>query len=248
MKESMNKPRVAFVPCDDANLPHLQRLINSLRKFHSEEELPLIRYDLNNVQDPNKWYYATPMIARELLKEYDCVIKMDADMLITGDISAVWDGDFDLSVVQNSNPRDFQNYPYQLLTIDPLQYVNNGLVGIKNAELVEHWWKLCQGPLFPAFQMREQDILNILVLMNYNIKYLDASDKWYGLISKGYWPQIEVRDAGRLTLPKNDEWPVDSDKQIVCLHWGGGNDPAKGNYKIKFQPEVVKRLDELVKP
>ena len=256
----MKKPRVAFCPCDDANLPFFVKMQNSLRKFHSEKELPLIRYEMKEIQDPMKWYKATPLIAKELIKDYDFVLKLDADQIITGDISEAWKGEQDVAVVQNSNPREHAAYPIQCLDIHPLQYVNCGFVGMRSEEFINHWFNLCQSYHFNNWQYREQDLLNIMVHYgNYNIKWLDASNKWYGLISKGFWAQIELTThictkevcnhnfQPRLILPKNEEWPQDEDKQIVCIHFAGGNDPDKGNYRIRFKPEVVKRLELLTK-
>ena len=39
------KKRVAFCPADQNNEKFFQQLQTSLRKFHSEENLPLIRFD-----------------------------------------------------------------------------------------------------------------------------------------------------------------------------------------------------------
>lgn len=80
----------------------------------------------------------------------------------------------------------------------------------------------------------------------YTVKLLDMSNKWHGLISKGYWPSIELV-GDKLILRKNDEWPIDEDKEIMAIHFAGGNDPQKGVYRTKFKPEVVKYLDSLVK-
>lgn len=235
---------IAFCPCDDNNLKHFERLEKSLRKFHSKEELPLIRTQSNG--DPMYWYKATPFEGLELLKSYDAVLKLDADTIITGDLMHVFEEDFDIAVVQNSNPREFQSYPYVFMNINPLDYVNCGLVVMKSKEFVAQWLNLCNSPIFPVCQMREQDLLNILLFSGYKVRYLDHSDKWHGLISKGYWPQVQVQ-GDNLILPKNDEWPVDSDKQIVAIHFAGGNDPNKGNYNILFSDEVVERLNWLTK-
>jgi hypothetical protein len=82
---------------------------------------------------------------------------------------------------------------------------------------------------------------------DYKVKLLDSMGKWNGLISKGYWPQIEIKDD-KLILPKNEEWPIDADKEICVLHWAGGNSPEKMKFKLRFKDEVVRRLEELVKP
>ena len=80
----------------------------------------------------------------------------------------------------------------------------------------------------------------------YKVRFLDQSEKWHGLVSKGYGGQMKVV-GDKIVLPKGD-WPPDGDKEIVVIHFAGGNDPSKGNYRIRYSTEVVKRLDELVKP
>ena len=73
------------------------------------------------------------------------------------------------------------------------------------------------------------------------------SDKWYGLISKWYWKEIE-KDGDRLVLKKNKEWPSDEDKTIKVIHVAGG---GKMGEKFKdldkdFKPEVASYLKTLI--
>lgn len=243
--------KIAFVVADDKNLSYYEMMLRSLRKFHSEEELPVKLISGNELKlrlakDPDFFYRATPTIAQELLKDYDVVIKLDADQIITGSLGELWDGVFDVAVVNNSNPREFKSYPYSFLNIHPYAYVNCGLVVMRSKEFVDFWYNFCFSTFWPSFQMREQDFYNILVHSNnYKIKRLDEGDSFYGLASKGYWPDIILKGE-QLFLPKGIEWP-DKDKLIKVLHWAGGNSPDKMNYKIRFKEEVVKRLDELTK-
>ena len=80
----------------------------------------------------------------------------------------------------------------------------------------------------------------------YNIKHLDVSPKWHGLVSKGYEPQMILKD-GKIILPKSTEWPLDESKEIVCYHMAGGNDPNKGNLRNKFSDEVMEYINSFVK-
>lgn len=249
------KKRCVFIPADKNNMKYAEMFIKSLRKFHSEEELPVIIIDENKVKqlgDPHFWYRATPIIAKALLKKYDEVLKADADQLILGNLDHIWEGEFDVAVVRNSNPKEHKNYPIQLLDIHPYSYVNCGFVVMKSPVFVDHWLKLCMSNHFNNFQYREQDLLNIMVFYMgsqfggpYKIKHLDDSDKWHGLVSKGYTPLTKMVD-GKVILPKNDEWPTE-DKQIVCYHWAGGNTPNKMNHKTIFPDDVSKYIDGLLK-
>jgi hypothetical protein len=204
--------------------------------------------------------YMTPIFINELLQEYDCVVRLDSDQIITGDISHVWEGDFDAGVVQNANPRELvaQNQlmgrSVSVWDIPPIDYVNCGFVVVKSERFAKHWLKLCT-PNRQHYQFYEQDFLNILCFYgDYNIRFLDRepNNKWHGLISKGYWSQIEKR-GDKLFLPakagaEHDIWPGDFDKEIVCIHWAGGVKSGGffENFETKFQPEVLTYLQSLL--
>ena len=231
----MKKKRVAFCPADNNNLKFFEQLEKSLRKFHPEEHLPLLRFD-NPTGDPLWWYRATPILARELLKEYETVIKCDADQIICGDISSIWNESevFDVGVVMND-----PLYPIGLWDISPLgRYYNNGLVVLKNREFVDHWYRLCFSPHFDRYQFREQDLLIILCsdYHNYKVKWLEEKD-FYGEQAKPYWAKAKLE--GDKIMHEGHE--------IKVIHFGGGNIPNKGNFRIKFQPEVVERIEWLIK-
>ncbi len=232
----MKKPRVIFVPADDNNLPHLVKFQNSLRKFHSEEELPLIRYDLKEVDDPLKWYKAKPLIARELLDEYEVVIGADADQIVLGDLSDIWQGEFDVATVLND-----PSYPIGVWDIKP--YYNNGLVVFKSKEFAEHWWRLCNTPHFNVYQYREQDLLNILCsdYFNYKVRSLDDTQV-YGEFAKPFLASSFLKD-NKVFFPIENKGEL----ELRIWHSGGGNTPDKGNYRLRFPEEVIKYIEELIK-
>lgn len=245
----MSKNKViAFTVADEANLKFYKDLKKMWEKTNPKVELKLFgQKEIEKQNDPHFFYRATPTIARELLKEYDTVAKIDADSLVFSDLSHTWEGDFDVAVVQNSNPREMNKLQVGVWNIHPLQYVNCGYVVMKSKEFVEHWYKQCLSPNFTPYQYREQDLLNIIVFYgNYNLKFLDIADKFHGLVSKGYEPEMILKD-GKIILPKSDEWATDGDKEICITHFAGGNDPGKGNYKTMFAPEVLKHIEKLLK-
>ena len=244
------KKIVAFTIADDANLKYAKMLENSLRKFHTKEKLPfdIIGADRIKVtKDPDFFYRATPRVAMDLIKEYETVIKFDADTIVCGNLSHIWKEDFDVGVVNNSNPREMKKLTVGVWDIHPLAYVNCGLVVMKSEEFINHWWGLCCSDHFNTYQYREQDLLNIMIFYgNYKVKFLDAGKNWNGLISKGFWPYCEMRDND-IVLPKNNEWPTNEDKIIKVIHWAGGNDPDKMKFRLHFKPEVIERLEWLTK-
>lgn len=247
----MNK-RCFFTIADNNNLKYYEMMKNSLAKFTSD---PLILIDdekIKQLGDPHFFYRSTPIIAKALFKDYDWVCKLDCDQIITGSLDHIWEDDFDVAVVRNSNPREDAKYPVRLMDIHPFSYVNCGFVVMKSKAFVEHWLKLCMSEHFINFQYKEQDLLNILIFYAgtnfggpYKIKFLDDSDSFYGLASKGYWPNIILKN-NELFLPPTEGYPKE-EKKIKVIHFSGGNIPNKVNYRIHFQEEVVKHLDKLIK-
>lgn len=243
--------RAFFSIADNNNLPYFEMLKNSLRKFDAKTDFFLFgENDIRSTRDTEIFYRATPYFAKKLFEQgYTEVCKLDADQIILGNLDHIWEGDFDLAVVNNSNPKEFQTYPVSVWDINPLAYVNAGFVVMKSQEFIDHWLNLCYSEHFKSYQMREQDLLNILVFYgNYTVKFLDNSDKWHGLISKKYTPSAKLDVAKRVILTKNAEWPQDQDKQIVAFHWGGGaNAPDKMKYRLVFSEEVSDYIETLIK-
>jgi len=243
------KKRVAFTVYDKDNEKYAKMFKASLRKFHSKEELPLVEVDqthLDRIQDPYKFYRMTPLISKDLIREYETVIKFDCDQIVTGDISHIWEKGWDAACVNNSNPRELKKVEVKVWDVHPLAYLNAGLVVMHSKKFIDHWMRLCMSDHFNAYQFREQDLMNIMAFYgDWKVRLLDASNNWHGLISKGYWPNVKMKNDDMI-LPKNDEWPKDEDKVIKVLHWAGGN-VDKMNYRISFQSSVIKRLEWLTK-
>lgn len=230
----MNKKKIAaFSPCDANYEKSFQMLQASLRKFHSEEDLPLLRYD-NQSGDPNFWFRAKPIIASKLLEEYETVIGLDSDQIILAPLTEIINDtdEYDVGVVLND-----PTYKIQLWDIAP--YFNCGLVVIKSKAFADHWLRLCMSPHFNIYQFREQDLLNILCsdYHNYQVKCFDTMQKVYGEAAKSRW--IE----GKMV----DDKVMLGETQLMVIHFGGGNTPDKGNYRIRFGEDVVKRIEELIK-
>jgi hypothetical protein len=249
---------VMFSVADKKNEPYAIALRNSLRKFHTEEQIKFVLYDqaaLDRIEDPQKFYRATPYFAEKLFNEgFDMVIKADADQIITGSLDYILDDKkyFDVGVVYNWNRVDPQKYgEIGFATIHPFEYVNCGFVVIKNKELVRHWLRLCYSNHFDRMPFREQGFLNTLVYYgNYSVLFLDKYDPifnysaWHGLVSKGEWNKIKLVD-NKFIVPKGTDGFPEMEKEIKVIHWAGGNDSPKMNYRLYFQEDVIKRLDYL---
>ena len=245
-----------FTICDKNNEWMLPLFTNSLRKFHSEEELPLIVYGeevLSKITDPDKFYRATPMFAQKLLEEYDLVIKADVDQLFLGNLRHVLDSEYDVGVVYNWNRSDPLIYgEIGLLTIQPQQYFNCGLVAMRDKRFVDNWWKLCNSAHFYAMPYREQGFLNVLCHYgDYDVKCFDDFDRmtrhngWYGLSSKSEWLAAEYID-GKIVVPKSEQGYPDRDKELHVIHWAGGGNEPRMNYRVRFTEDVISYIDWLV--
>jgi len=253
----MNKTTV-FTIADSNNMKYAKMMINSLHKFHPDLEVKIYGdKEIAKYQKiyPHFFYMATPIIAKELLKEYDTVIKLDADQIVTGNLDFLLKSEgYDVGTVYNGNPSDFEVYgPITIQGVDPSEYYNCGLVILKNKDFVEHWLDLCKSKYFDRFQYKEQDFLNILCHFgNYKVMCFDDFNPmynyraWHGLRSKGEWHKITLQDD-KLVLPKSENKYPDADTEIKVLHWAGGNLPNKLNYRLFFNEDVIERLDYLTR-
>lgn len=241
--------RVAFTIADQENMPYAKMMANSLMKFHPD--LDLIIYTEKDVGEKINFYRATPMFAKELIKRYDVVLKIDSDSIITGNLDYIFEQEYDFGGVINYNRTDPKTFGYvKVWDVDPFEYFNAGFVALKSKRFIDHWWSLCNGPHFNNYQYKEQDLMNIMIHYgDYKIKSFDRPDKvydyhaWHGLLSKGEWNKI-IMKGDELVLPKNKEYP-EEDKIIKVIHWAGGKS-EKMNYRIFFKEDVIKRLDYLI--
>jgi hypothetical protein len=232
---------VAFTVADSKNLVWAKALEKSFKHFHPD--IPFIIYDdeainKSGVYRPAIFYVATPFYGRKLIKEYDQVIKIDADSIITAPLDIIESPEtFDVGVVYNYT-RDIISEGIKVWDIDPKLYFNNGFVIFRSKEILEHIWLLCNRPNIVNYPFREQDILNIVCFYgNYMVKRLDDGDSWYGLRSKSEWSKC-IMENGLITLKKGKDFYPEKDKIIRALHWAGGNQDIKMNYRAFFSEEV----------
>lgn len=231
---------------------------NSLRKFHKDVDYHLVEGDELATHlrvDPQFFYRATPIIAEKYIKDYELVLKIDADSIITGSLDAVFNTvDYDIGTVINWNRVDPQQYGYvQGWGIQPPEYFNCGFVAMRSEAFIRHWKALCFSPQFDRMQYREQDLLNVLCYYgNYNVRCFDHPNSpelgyWYGLISKGEWNRAILKNDA-IIVPKGEgDTPFpDRDMELKVLHFAGGAGATKMNYKIFFSDDVSERLDRLV--
>lgn len=255
--QPVKKPVMIFTIADDVNLPHAKRLEKSLKKFHPDIPFEIITGDTlkGYTADPMFFYRATPILAEKYIKEYDLVIKIDADSIITGSLDYVLNTkDYDVATVINWNRVDPPKYGFvQGWGILPIEYFNCGFIALRSEKFINHWKALCFTPQFDRLQYKEQDLLNAMCYFgNYNVRCLDHGDgvakmsAWWGLIAKGEW--LKAKMVGEdIVIPKG-EGPTPfppKDMTLKVIHFAGGTD-KNVNYKTMFSEDVIKRLDFLV--
>lgn len=236
---SMLKDKIVFTIADERNLPYAKLLEKSFRHFHKNVEFRV--YGKSDI--PDYFYLATPFIAKELIKEYALVVKIDADSIITGPLDDIFDDtSYDVGVVLNNNRCEPQ---VTCFNVPASMYANCGFVAMRSKEFVDHWWSLCNRYFFKQFQYREQDLLNMMINYGfYNSKCFDLADKWYGLVSKSEWLRFELK-GDKLICPSDPSYNQVS-KHVCCIHAAGGN-MDKWNWPKQFKDEVVKYLKEITK-
>ncbi len=250
----MNKV-VVFTIADNNNLKYAKALESSFKHFHPD--IPFIIYgqeELDKNPDPLKFYRATPYYARELIKEYDLVLKLDCDQLILGNLDYVFTQEYDVGSVLNINRVDPQRYGVvQGWGIIPQQYVNCGFVAMRSKEFVDHWWKLCNSEHFERMQYKEQDLLNILFYYgNYKTICFDHYDAvnnysaWHGLVAKGEGVHAVIKDS-KIIVPKGRDGYPDKDVELKAYHWAGGSNELKMDYQKHFTEEVIEYIDTILK-
>ncbi len=251
----MKKPVCMFTVADQNNLKYYEMIKNSLRKFHSEEELPLKLVTEQELEthlksDPNFFYRQKPTIAKELIKEYELAIGADCDQLIFGKLDHIlYDESYDVGTVLNINRVDPPQYGLvSIQGVAPNEYYNAGLVAMRNRDFVQEWLNLCNSKYFERLQYREQDALNIMAHFGrFNVKCFDsnqANPTYNGLVAKGETIHAQLKD-GQVIIPKGEDNYPDRDTVLKVLHQAGGQE-KKMNWRTWFSEDMQEYVEWLI--
>lgn len=252
----MRKPVVFFTIADQNNLKYAKALENSFRKFHKDIDFIIVQgEDLQAYlkDDPQFFYRATPILAEKFLKEYELVVKIDSDSIVLGDLSYIWKTpDYDVATVINWNRYDAQRYPIvQFQGVLPIEYMNCGLVCMRNEKFVHDWKILCFTEQYNRSQYKEQDMLNAMIYYgNWNVRCLDHGDgpanmyAWWGLLGKLEWSRAELR-GNDVVVPKGlgDTPFPPKDVELKVVHMAGGS--PKESWGKFFNEKIMKRINFL---
>ena len=215
------------------------KLLKSAKHFHPE--IPFYVFNSEQIQtifdshENFNWTTIHPAISIQLIDEYDMVVHLDADCIITGKLDELLDEDnlnYDIIGVRNNNHfkkagKDsaiFEKYSWDT-------YLNCGLVGVTNKSFLEKWidYNLSFGNML-SFQ--EQSVLNRMVHEeDWKHRMLDPVDGnvYYGLSNA--WGERTHWDSWKEIKIVNDELILDN-KVVKILHQAGGS------AKNKLQPNM----------
>lgn len=264
----VGKKKVVFftVALDEPHALEAQKMVKSLRRFHPTEDL--VVFDKGSFDrmggvigdnDPirNDLLRLTPFFARTLIKDYETVIRLDADQVILGDLNYLIDSEYDVGTVLNINrvdPSQYQTVQFQ--GIAPNEYYNCGLVAMRSETFINHWYNLCKSKYFPRLRYGEQDVLNILThYCGYRTRCFDHYDDkgkyyaWHGLVAKGEGMRMKMqfsKGKWNVVLPPDKNNYPDRQLLIKAYHWAGGGFEKRWNYRVHFSDEVIHYIDWLL--
>ena len=171
-------------------------LVNSFRRFHPDIDLIVFRQNtVDKVFKEKKinFYMAKPTFAKLLTKDYDRIINIDADTVITGRLTEVLNTDWEVGAVWNYN--EYENA--SLEDIDEKMYVQAGLVGSTNKEFWDIWEKANKKAML--YTRQENDILNKIWYHNKKVKKMkkliwDKEKNYLGCKSLGLEGKFYIED------------------------------------------------------
>lgn len=253
------KPVVFFTKAIDPKfLPMSYAMFNSLRKFHKDIEMKIVRLEdyttltgkdhISNVQE------IVPLFANEFIKEYELVISLDSDQIFMGDLNYIIDHrkEYDLGVVHNLNRVDTLLFTQaQLPGIYPEEYYNMGLVAYTSPKVTQHLLDLYYEKA-SRLEFGEQDLLNLIAHYgNFRVKCFDLYDTkndyyaWHGLKAKGEGVRMYLKD-GKVILPKNEDNYPPHDTIIKAYHFAGGSKEQKMNFNTHFKDDMIDYINWLI--
>lgn len=211
-------------------------MVNSFKKFHPDIDLVVYRQDMIDKVFKEKeinFYQAKPTFARLLADEYDLVVNIDADHVITGRLDEILKGDYDVGAPWNFN--DYENSSFENITDE--MYLQAGIVASTSKFFWEYWETANKDAM--KYKRRENDILNLIVynqLPEINLKIFDKDKDYYGCKSLGREPQFYI---------ENDKLMCRGE-QILAYHFArGGVFPKLDFPNMPLKDDVKEWLSRL---
>lgn len=214
-------------------------MVNSFRRFHPDIDLVVFRQDTVDKLFKDKginWYNCKPYFSELLEDQYDLICNIDADTVITGRLTEVFDK-VDYSVGAAWNYNDYENASFKNIT--EKMYLQAGMVASTSHEFWEVWRKANLDAM--KYIRKENDVLNLVVyndskIKKLNLKIFDEKKDYYGCKSLGREPQFYIEND-KLMCRK---------EQIFAYHFArGGMFPKLAYEKMPLTDEVRAWLNNL---
>lgn len=207
-------------------------MINSFKRFHPDIDLVVFRQDtVDRLFGEKKinWYQAKPHFAELLFNDYDLIVNMDADHIITARMTEVFDNvDYDVAMPWNFN--DYENASFENITEE--MYLQAGMVASTRKDFWVKWQEMNENAM--DYVRKENDIVNLLIyneMPDLKLKILDKEKDYYGCKSLGREPLFYVKDD-MLFCSKDDG-------QVMAYHF------ARGPVFPKLDPSMLPITDEV---
>lgn len=212
-------------------------MINSFKRFHPDIDLVVFRQDTVDKLFKEKginWYQAKPFFAELLENDYDLIVNMDADHVVTGRMAEVFDNvDYDVAFPWNFN--DYENASFENITEE--MYLQAGMVASTSKKFWAKWREMNKDAM--KYLRKENDVVNLLVyneMPELKLKILDKEKDYYGCKSLGREPQMYIEE-GKLML---------RNEQVLAYHFARGNHFPKLDFpSMALTPEVKDWLIDL---
>jgi len=231
--------KVCFVPVDDKHfyLAGTPVMINSFKRFHPDIDLVVIRQNTVDKLFSEKrvdWYSATPYFAELFFKDYDLIVKMDADHIVTGRLTEIFDNvDYDVAGPWNFN--DYENMSVENVTAE--MYIQGGLIASTRKEFWLKWQEINRNAR--KYRGRENDVLNLVIynaMPGLKLKILDKERDYYGCKSLNREPEFYL---------ENDKLMCRGEQVLAYHNAKGGVYPKLDFDNIPFKPEVKTWLKQI---
>lgn len=211
--------------------------INSFKKFHPDIDLVVFRQDTVDKLFKEKginWYQAKPYFAELLMDKYDLIVNMDADHVVTGRMTEIFDNvDYDVAMPWNFN--DYENAAFENITEE--MYLQAGMVASANSEFWFRWQEMNEKAM--EYLRKENDIVNLLIyneMPSLKLKIVDKEKDYYGCKSLGREPLFFIKDDKLMCRdPRTQE-----SGQVLAYHYARGGQFPKLDFKNMALSDEVK--------
>lgn len=215
-------------------------MVNSFRRWHPDVDLIIFRQDTIDKLFKEKninFYQAKPFFAELLFDKYDLIVNMDADHVVTGRMTEVFDKvDYEVGAPWNFN--DYENASFENITEE--MYLQAGMVASTSQAFWRRWQTMNRNAM--KYLRKENDILNLLVYNKtapadgWKLKIFDKEKDYYGCKSLGREPEFYIEDDKLMCRGE----------QVLAYHFARGGVFPKLNFDaMPLQDEVKAWLHKL---